>query len=112
MKTASQVVSGLMAYMDKQLMPRLQKPQQFVAGIAMGLLATRAENAVQELSKHPAIKALGMMNENGINIDELYSLAKAQMRKQTDLPLDIPMIGRVTMTESDLDELYRAIQQA
>ena len=56
------------------------------------------------------IAALEVVKPNGdVDLDTLYAAASQQMEKQGNLPIEIPVIGRMTFDKGDLDELYRTI---
>jgi hypothetical protein len=65
---------------------------------------------IKALAQQPMIAALGIVQPNGeVDLDTLYAAASAQMDKQGSLPIDIPVIGRMTFDRGDLDNVYRAI---
>lgn len=110
MVTSKQIVEGVAAYADKNIMPKLEPTQQFLAGLALGVAGGKAEGMLKALSQQPMIAALDVFQPNGeVDIDTLYAAASAQMDRQGTLPIDIPVIGRMTFDRSDLDELYRSI---
>ncbi len=108
----SKIKGGLMTYVDQHLMPKLDKQQQFLAGLAIGLYMPKADAMLDSLAQSEGVKALGLINGNSVDLERIYEAAKAQIRKQNDLPLSFPLIGRVTIGEADIDELYRTILNA
>lgn len=110
MVTSKQIVEGVAEYADKNIMPKLEPTQQFLAGIALGVAGGKADGLLRTLAQQPMITALGVVRENGdVDLDTLYASASAQMERQGSLPIDIPIIGRMTFDRGDLDELYRTI---
>ena len=110
MMEMARIRDGVLDYATERVLPKLSPGRQFVAGAALGLVAARADALMQELAKNELIKASGLMTENGmVDIDAVYEAAMVQMRRQRTLPVDIPMLGRMTFDESDLTELYRYI---
>lgn len=110
MVSSKQIVDGIATYADKEIMPKLEPSKQFVAGIALGLVGGKADGMLRALAEQPMISALGVVKPNGeVDLDTLYAAASAQMERQGSLPIDIPIIGRMTFGRSDIDELYRAI---
>lgn len=108
----SKIKNGLAIYIDQRLMPKLEKTQQFLAGMVVGLYLPRADAIFGQLAQSESVKVLGLIDGNAVDLERLYETAKVQLRKQGDLPLEIPMIGRITLNEADLDELYRTIMNA
>ena len=110
MVATKQVVEGVAEYANKNIMPKLEPTQQFLAGMALGIAGGKAEGLLRTFAQQPMIAALGVVRENGeVDLDTLYAAASAQMERQGNLPIDIPIIGRMTFDRSDLDELYRTI---
>lgn len=107
---AARVVDGIMEYAHERVMPKMTPGRQFVAGTVIGLAASRVDAIMKTLAKNEMVKAFGLITENGmVDIDAVYEAAMMQIRKQQTLPVDVPMLGRMTFDESDLSELYRYI---
>ena len=105
------VRDGMVEYISDNVITHLPVQQQLLAGMILGVARSRADGIISELAKHPAVKMLGVMDGQKIDIDVLYQAAKEQMQKIGKLSLDIPMIGSLTFDESDLDTLYRSISK-
>lgn len=106
----ARIRDGVLEYANAHVLPRLTPGRQFAAGMAMGIAASKADALVQDIAKNEVIKASGIIAENGmVDIDLLFEAAIAQVRRQKTLPVDIPMIGRLTFTEDDIADLYRTI---
>lgn len=114
MVTVQQIQSGLAAYLDAEMMPKLPANgvQRVITGAAMGLLIKRSGAIIQEYSQHPFVKMLGITDENGNwDLDTL----KTEVKKQIDsngVDIDIPMIGVMTFHQSDIDRISSFIKSA
>lgn len=110
MITSKQLVEGVVEYANADVLPMLEPAKQFVAGMALGVVGSKADGLIKALAQQPMIAALGVIQLNGeIDIDALYAAASTQMDKQGSLPIDVPIIGKMTFNRGDLDALYRAI---
>ena len=110
MVSAAQIRDGVLEYANAHILPKLTPGKQFAAGTALGIAAARAEELLRAIAENSAVKAMGVVSENGmVDIDALYNAAITQLKRQKTLPVDIPMIGRLTFDESDITELYRTI---
>ena len=110
MVTSKQIVEGVVAYANKDIMPKLEPMQQFLTGMALGVAGGKADGMIRTLAQQPMIAALDIIKPNGdVDLDTLYAAASAQMDRQGSLPIDIPIIGKMTFDRSDLDALYRTI---
>ena len=114
MVTVQQIQSGLAAYLDAEMMPKLPANgvQKVITGAAMGLLIKRSGIIIQEYSQHPFVKMLGITDESG-NWD-LDSL-KTEVKKQIDgngFDVEVPMLGVMTFHQADVDKLVTYIKSA
>ena len=106
----TRIRDGVVVYANERILPKLTPGKQFVAGTAIGIAAAKAETIARTLAENELVKTSGLVAENGmVDLDTLYEAALEQVRKQRTLPVEIPMIGRMTFDESDLTELYRTI---
>lgn len=110
MVTSKQIVEGVVVYANKEIMPKLEPTKQFIAGMALGVAGSKADGMLKLLGQQPMVAALGLIQQNGeVDLDTLYAAASEQMDRQGSLPIDIPIIGKLTFGRGDLDELYRTI---
>lgn len=110
MITAEQLKAGIGSYLQTKMMPRLDSKRQFLLGTVYGLGAARMDALLSQAAKMPALRALGVMQENGeIDLSSLYDAAHAQMQAQGKLTVEIPFMGTFSFDEGDLRDLYQAI---
>lgn len=102
---------GLYDYLDKKVMPQLPAGKQFVAGMVLGLVGNQAEEMLRALGENELMKSLNLINGDQIDIDRVFAAAKAQFEKTPDLPIDIPLIGRLNFRLDDLRDLYQIISR-
>lgn len=110
MITADQLKAGIGGYLQTKMMPRLDSKRQFLLGTVYGLGAARMDALLSQAAKMPALRALGVIQENGeIDLSALYDAAHAQMQAQGKLTVEIPFMGTFSFDEGDLRDLYQAI---
>lgn len=110
MITAEQLKAGIGSYLQTKMMPRLDSKRQFLLGTVYGLGAARMDALLSQAAKMPALRALGVMQENGeIDLSALYDAAQGQMQAQGKLTVEIPFMGTFSFDEGDLRDLYQAI---
>lgn len=110
MITADQLKAGIGSYLQTKMMPRLDSKRQFLLGTVYGLGAARMDALLSQAAKMPALRALGVIQENGeIDLSALYDAAQGQMREQGKLTVEIPFMGTFSFDEGDLRDLYQAI---
>ena len=103
------VKAGVMSYMNSNVIPKLPPKEQFVAGVGMGVLASKSDALIAKLAQNPMLKSLDLVDGRMIDVDTLYHSAKEQINKQQRLQIDVPLVGKMTFYEPDLDTLYQSI---
>jgi hypothetical protein len=112
MVTIDQAMRGAMRFADSEIIPHLPTGKGIGAGIALALIMDGGKDRLMKLREHPAVQLMGVMDESGnIDIDRLYNAARPKMDGQK-LPITVPIIGELRFDVSDLDKLYRYIQEA
>ena len=109
MVTVDRIQSGISRYLDEQLIPSLSgKSKWIVTGVAT-LAVQRLPAMISEWSKKPAVKILGVVDENGnVDINSIIESIRPAARSCPAV-IDIPFVGSMTITEQDLDMILRYI---
>ena len=109
MVTLRQFTDGARGYMQHSVLPHLPANKQFVSGVALGVIANKADIMMQQIKDNQLIKMLGLIDGDMIDDDALIVALREQMERQGTLQLEIPWIGQLTFTAPDVDALQRAI---
>ena len=112
MVSIERVKRGAARYLDDEFTNKMSGWQKWVFGAGAGMYLENLGATVDRLHKSELVKGLGIMDDAGnIDTDKLrrYFLAEAQ---KGSITFDVPMIGRVTLNESDVEKLYRYIEEA
>ena len=81
-------------------------------GIAIALIMDGGKSRLMQLRENPVVQMMGVMDEDGnVDLDRLYNAARPKVDGQK-LPVTIPIIGELRFDVSDVDKLYRYIQEA
>lgn len=103
---AEQVIQGVVNYADNEVMAKLPTSGKWVVGTAMYIASNKAHNVVDTLSNNMIVKMLGVVDDDGmIDTDMLITAMKTAADKYGNLSVDVPMIGRLTFSSSDIDNL-------
>jgi len=109
--SSEQVMQGLINYIDSEVMAKLPTSSKWIVGTAVGLASTRANEVVDMLHNNALAKMLGIIDENGmIEVDELMSALKTAANKYGKLEVSVPLVGRMSFSESDVDNLEAYIR--
>lgn len=112
MVTIDQAMRGVARYADNEIIPHLPTGKGIGAGIALALIMDGGRSRILALREHPAVQMMGVMDADGnIDLDRLYNAARPRVDGQK-LPVMVPIIGELRFDVSDLDKLYRYIQEA
>ena len=108
-----QVVGGIINYIDNEIINQMATPAKVIISTGIGLLKRNIERTVGELSNNQAVKALGIIDENGlIDIDTLSDELKISMSKVGQMTISLPFnMGQVTLMPNDVDILVRYIER-
>lgn len=103
---SEQVVQGLINYADNEIMNKLPSTGKWIMGTAIGLAAGKAHETIDALSENTIVKMLGVIDEDGlIDVDALIGAMKSSADRYGNLSVDVPMIGKLTFSSSDVDNL-------
>lgn len=108
----SKVINGLTAYIDAEIVSKMAGGwKAWVIGGMAGLAATKADAVFEQLANHPAVKALGIIDGENVDVDAIYAelIKQAQRGSAT---VDAPIIGPITFKAEDVESLYRYMKGA
>ncbi len=110
--TIDQAMRGAMRYADNEVIPHLPGGKGIGAGIMLALIMEGSREKILALRENPAVKMMQIFDDAGnIDLDKLYNAARPRFDGQK-LPVTVPIIGELRFDVSDLDKLYRYIQEA
>ncbi len=110
MATLAQVKTGAAAYIEQEIIAKIGGWQKWAAGAAVSMALNRADSIFEALRQNPAVQMLGIVDGDGnIDVDALYAEFKRQAQRGA-VSFDVPMIGKLTLNESDVDKIYQSIK--
>lgn len=110
MMEISTIRDGVIRYVYKHMMPKMDSKSQFLLGMALGTISGRVDELMGKIAQNETAKALGIISEEGVDYETIIGAAMAQMQQQKKLVLDVPVIGRLTFDEQDLRDLHQCIK--
>lgn len=111
--TKEQVVGGIIDYIDNEIINQMATPAKVIISTGIGLAKRNIENTIGELSSNQVIKALGIIDDNGlIDIDTLSEELRTSMSKVGQMTISLPFnMGQVTLVPGDVDTLVKYIER-
>lgn len=111
MVTMQQVKTGLVKYIDTDVLPHLTGIKKLGLGVYTALAADNLVGLLEQYRDHPAVSVLHVMDKDGnVDIDKLYQALVPQFANGEKQTISIPLIGDMTVDRSDLEKLYRYIK--
>jgi hypothetical protein len=112
MVTFSQVKGGVTKYITDEIISKMESWKKWVTGAAVSLALTKADDLFDAVKSNELISMLGVVREDGmIDIDLLRHAFKTQAESSGPVSIDIPAIGKITLSSDDIDMIYRYIQE-
>lgn len=109
---SDQVINGIMHYADNEIMPHLPTIGKWIAGTGIGMLSEKIGDIARELEKNSIAIALGMVDENGHwDVDDIAMHMRQSADKYGKAYIEIPIIGKMSFTSSDIDTLKMYIER-
>lgn len=113
MATMTQVKTGLVRFVDSDILPHLSGAKKIGLGIYVALAANNLEARVYQYVNHPAVSMLDVIDANGnVDIDKVYQAAVPMFNAGQRVPIQIPMIGEYMMDMTDVEKIYKYIKEA
>ena len=108
----TRVIQGLMAYLDAEILSKLNGSlKSWMVGAVLEAIGGSAENVYRKIQSIPMIDALGIIDGENVDVDRLYAILRKQAQRGPATE-KIPFIGPITFSVSDIDALYRHIKGA
>jgi hypothetical protein len=110
MYTYEKVMLGITKYIDLEILNKIDGWKKWVVGSGISLALANSNNIFDQIKNNNLIKMLDIIdNNNGINVDKIYTEIKKQAEK-SPMNISIPLIGNITFNSSDVDKLYEYIK--
>lgn len=108
----SKVLYGIASYIDDEIVAKLAGSwKAWAVGGAAGLAVSRADALIAQLAQNPAVRALGLIDGENIDVEGIVAELRKQAQK-SPATINVPLIGPIAFGPADVDSLYRHIMQA
>ena len=104
------VVDGINRYIDKEIYANLNTAQEILARVVVGRMNQNAETIKSSLMNNGFVKTLCIIDSDGmVEVDQLLHDIRKEIERKGNLEVNIPMIGKLKFTASDVDVLKNEI---
>ena len=102
------VLNGVARYLDKEIYAGMNDWQEILARIAVSRVLDNKN--IENLINNPYMKTFAIADAEGnVDVDGLYRDLKRLIQAKGKVEITLPMFGKFTFTESDVDCLYSCI---
>lgn len=104
------VIDGLSKYINDEFYSGMADWQEFIARLFVGRILDNSDVLKDNLSNNGFIKTFGIIDSDGmVDVESLIKDIKRELGKIEKITISVPMIGKMTFTDSDVDTLYKHI---
>lgn len=109
MVNIERVMNGIARYMDREIYANMNDWQEVVARLAVSrLLGNR--NLENTLMNNSYIRTFAIVDSDGnVDVDGLYRDLRALVQQKGKIEISLPIFGKYTFHENDVDNLYNCI---
>ena len=102
-----QALRGAHKFVDEELVGRLTGGKRWLFGAAVDATFAEPGGIIKLLKDNTVVQMLGLMDEdNRLDVEKAYRYIKPRAAKGPAV-IPIPFAGDLTLTESDVDKIYR-----
>lgn len=111
MNTSEEIVNGLVDYVEKEIIPKLDTPGKWLVGTMLGMTTAKYKDIAVKMQGNATAKAIGAVSEDGLYDVNLIAenLIKAASR-YGNLQINIPMLGTMTFSSADIESASKYIK--
>ena len=102
---AQRIAAGAAAYIEREILPHLSMSKALIAGAAAALYLRQIDDIIAKIPK-----GMNITDEYGnVDLDAVCDALKQNMHEP--VPIDLPLIGRMTFDQAEIDKLRRYIME-
>ena len=105
-----QVLNGIIKYIDREIYAGMNDWQKLIARMAVSRAIGNKDALKDKLMNNTFVKTFAIMDENGmVEAEHLLDDLKSQLSEMGKVEIEIPLFGKFTFTEGDVDKLREMI---
>lgn len=111
MSTSEEIVNGLVGYVEKEIIPKMDTPGKWLVGAMLGMITAKCKDIAIKLQGNEIAKAIGAISEDGLfDVDLIKENLMKSATRYGNLQISIPMLGTMTFTPSDIESASKYIK--
>ena len=110
---SNRLVNGLVNYADSEVINNLPTSGKWLMGTGLGIATTKVNDIVEMLNNNAIAKTMGIVDDEGMfDIDLIADNLKKSANRYGKMSIQIPLIGKLTFSEADVDSLRNYIERS
>ena len=110
--TYDAVIQGIINYINKEILSTMADWQAMLARVAMSRILTAKDGLRAAITGNAFLQSLGVISVDGmVDVDGLARDLKQQIAAKGKLEVSLPIFGRFTFYEADVDHLVGYIKR-
>lgn len=102
MVTVDAITRGITRYLDSEILPQLPPAKAVMVGTVAALYLKQSSAFLDKVPEYLDIRKGSL-----VDLDTIKEVVKSQMK--SEVPIDIPFVGRFTIDSSEVDKICRYI---
>lgn len=112
MVSLDQIKRGAAKYIEFEIVSKLPVWKKWVFGGFANLVLQNIDRVYDWLKNKELVRVMNVITDDGnINIEEIYRNIRNEAEKTGDAPVNVPLIGEMRFSASDIDVLYQKIME-
>jgi alpha-L-fucosidase len=104
------VVESTAKWLGDSLYPKMNDIQELIARMVIGRALENEEQIKTALASNGVLKTFNFIDDEGtMDVEELFSDLMREIERKGKLVLNIPLIGKITFTPEDVENLKNYI---
>ena len=109
---STKLVNGLINFADQEVINNLPTVGKWLVGAGVGITTSKINEIVNALNENSIVKMMGIIDEDGLfDIDLIIDNLKQSANRYGKMNVQVPLVGRLTFSESDVDTLRGYIER-
>lgn len=112
MVSMDKVKRGIARYLDEEFTNKMTGWQKWAFGVGSAMLLENFASISQKLKSNPMVEYIGLIDDSGnVAVERIHQQLRIQAQKGP-VTFEVPMLGTITLNETDVEKLYNYIMQA
>lgn len=104
----TELQTRLARFIDMEMLPHMTEGKKILLGGYAALATKNAAGKLRKMKDKPVIALTGAVQENGVDVDALWSAASPYITEP--VTISVPIVGDFRFDRADWEKLYRYLK--